>query len=359
MPNIVFFIYNISAVGGTERVASVIINELAKRNYNIHVLGLYGDPAKVFFPFEPNVKVTSLHIDTMKGIRKILYSHHKIRQFVNSNHIDSFVTVESIMATYSVPALAFTGIRHIVWEHFNFKVNLGIPARSFARQLALCFADRIITLTTRDIQFWKQGSWYQHAQLVHIPNPMFLEEQQMNDNPSKTVISVGRLTFQKGFDQLVDAWRALPVELRKEWKLLIIGDGEVRPDLERKITEHGIGDSVELVGATKAVFTYFQEASIYCLSSRFEGLPMVLLEALAFHLPIVAFDCDTGPEELIEDGKNGILVEAGNVKKLSQSLAALMQDDDLRGRMRTYKSQRLHSLELGGIMEQWGQVFTK
>ena len=356
MPNIVFFIYNISAVGGTERVASVIINELAKRNYNVHVLGLYGDPGKIFFPFEPNVKVTSLHIDDLKGIRKILYSQHKIRQFVNSNHIDTFVTVESIMATYSVPSLAFTGIRHIVWEHFNFKVSLGIAARSLARQLALCFADGIVTLTARDIQFWKKGAWYRHADLVHIPNPMFLEEQKVNEDPSKTVISVGRLTFQKGFDLLVEAWGGLPDGLRKEWKLLIIGDGEDKPLLEKKIADLGIGDSVELVGATKAVFAYFEKASVYCLSSRFEGLPMVLLEALAFHLPIVAFDCDTGPEELIENGQNGILVEAGNVNQMAQSLTALLEDDDLRQRMRNYKSQRLHALELGGIIAQWGQV---
>lgn len=356
MPNIVFFIYNISAVGGTERVASVIINELAKRDFNVHVLGLYGDPEKIFFPFEPNVRVTSLHIENLKGIRKILYSQHKIRQFVNNNHIDTFVTVESIMATYSVPSLAFTGIRHVVWEHFNFKVSLGIAARSLARQLALCFADSIVTLTARDIQFWKQGAWYRRAKLAHIPNPMFLEEQKINENPSKTVISVGRITFQKGFDLLVDAWGQLPASLRNEWKLLIIGDGEEKPALERKITELGVGDSVELVGATKAVFAYFEAASIYCLSSRFEGLPMVLLEALAFHLPIVAFDCDTGPEELIEQGENGILVEAGNVGKLSQSLATLMNDDALRGRMRNYKSQRLHTLELGGIIAQWSQV---
>lgn len=356
MPNIVFFIYNISAVGGTERVASVIINELAQRNYNVHVLGLYGDPGQIFFPFEPNVRVTSLHIDDMKGVRKILYSQHRIRQFVNSNHIDTFVTVESIMATYSVPSLAFTGIRHVVWEHFNFKVSLGIAARSFARQLALCFADRIVTLTARDIQFWEQGGWLRRAQLVHIPNPMFLEEQKVNESPSKTVISVGRITFQKGFDLLADAWGGLPAELRKEWKLLIIGDGEDKPLLEKKITELGIGDSVELVGATKAVFSYFEKASVYCLSSRFEGLPMVLLEALAFHVPIVAFDCDTGPEELIENGQNGILVEAGNVKKLSYSLASLMENDDLRRRMRNYKSQKLHTLELGGIVEQWTRV---
>lgn len=356
MPNIVFFIYNISAVGGTERVASVIINELAKRNYNVHVLGLYGDPGKIFFPFEPNVKVTSLHIDDLKGVRKILYSQHKIRQFVNSNPIDTFVTVESIMATYSVPSLAFTGIRHVVWEHFNFKVSLGLAGRSLARQLALCFADRIVTLTARDLQFWQQGAWYHHAQLVHISNPMFLEEQKLNENPSKTVIAVGRFTFQKGFDLLVDAWGALPAELRKEWKLLIIGDGEDKPLIEKKITELGIEESVELMGATKAVFTYFEKASIYCLSSRFEGLPMVLLEALAFHLPIVAFDCDTGPGEVIEDGQNGILVEAGNVNKMAQSLAFLMEDDDLRRRMRNYKSQKLHTLELGGIVDQWIRV---
>lgn len=114
---------------------------------------------------------------------------------------------------------------------------------------------------------------------------------------------------------MVDAWGLLPPQLRREWKLLIIGDGEAKPLLEKKIEELGIGDSVELVGATNAVFSYFESVSVYCLSSRFEGLPMVLLEASAFRLPIVAFDCDTGPGELVEDNRNGMLVEAGEVNK--------------------------------------------
>lgn len=356
MPNIAFFIYNISSVGGTERVASIIINELAKRNYNIWILSLNGDPNDIFFPFEPNVKITSLHMDDIKGIKKLLNTQRRIRQWLNNNRIDTFITIESNMAIHSVPSLAFTGIRHVVWEHFNFKISLGKKSRPLARQLSLCFADRIVTLTARDLQFWKQGAWYRNAQLTHIPNPMFLEEHKVSENPSQTVIAVGRLTFQKGFDLLVDAWALLPAQIRKEWKLLIIGDGEARPFLEEKITALGIGNSVELRGATKTVFPYFEMASLYCLSSRFEGLPMVLLEALAFHLPIVAFDCDTGPGELIEDGLNGILVESGNVNKMAQSLAALMNDENLRERMRAYKSQRLSSLELGTIVEQWDHI---
>lgn len=356
MPNIVFFIYNISSVGGTERVASVIINELAKRKYNIHVLSLNGDPGNIFFPLEPNVNITSLYLDDVKGVKKALHSQRKIRQMVNSNRIDTFVTIESNMAIHSVPSLAFTGVRHVVWEHFNFKVSLGIASRSLARQLSLFCADKIITLTARDRQFWESGAWYRNAQVSHIPNPMFLEEQIVNEDSSQTVISVGRLTFQKGFDLLVDAWSQVPPKLRKKWKLLIIGDGEAKPLLEKKIAELALGDSVELVGATRQVFKYFEKASIYCLSSRFEGLPMVLLEALAFHLPIVAFDCDTGPEELIEDGRNGILVEAENTKKMAQSLTTLMADDALRERMRNHKSQRLPNLELSHIVQQWSDI---
>jgi glycosyltransferase involved in cell wall biosynthesis len=353
MPNIVFFIYNIAAVGGTERVASIIINELARKNYNIHVLGLYGDPDKIFFPFEPSVKVTSLHIENLKGVKKIVHSIGRIRAFVNSNHIDTFVTVESIMATYSVPALTMTGIKHVVWEHFNFKVDLGIPARSFARQLALVFADKVVTLTARDVKFWEQGAWYRKAQLVNIPNPMFLEMRDVPETSSKTVISVGRLTAQKGFDLLIDAWHEISEEQRAEWKLLIIGDKAL---LEKKITGYHLENSVDLIGATKEVFAYFEQASVYCLSSRFEGLPMVLLEAMAFRLPIVAFDCDTGPEELIETGKNGLLVEPGNVSGLAQSLASLMSNDSLRADMRTYQSKNIKLLSLPSIIQQWQKV---
>lgn len=153
MPNIAFFIYNITLVGGTERVASVIVNELAKRNYNIHLLSLNGNPSDVFFPLEPNVNVTSLHMDKVNGVQKVLRSRRRIRKLVKNYSIDTFITVESNMAIHSVPSLAFTGVRHVVWEHFNFKVSLGLASRSLARQLSLCFADRIVTLTARDTHF--------------------------------------------------------------------------------------------------------------------------------------------------------------------------------------------------------------
>lgn len=358
MSSIVFFIHNISSVGGTERIFLGIINELAKRNHNIHLLGLRGNPSKIFFPLEPNVNVISLHLDDTKRILKVPYTQRRIRQLVNSNQIGTFVTIESNMVIHSIPALAFTGVRHVVWEAFNFRVSLGVASRSLARQLSLCFAHTIVTQTARDKTFWEQGAWYRRAKLTHISNPIFLEEQEVSENPSKTVISVGRLSRQKGFDLLIDAWYQLPVRLRDEWRLLIIGDGEDRMLLEKKIAELGIGESVELVGATKAVFMYFEKASVYCLSSRFEGLPMVLLEALAFHLPIAAFDCDTGPKELIEDGRNGILVEPGNVSKMALSLAALMEDESLRASMRNYKSQRLPLLKLDTIIDQWNQILS-
>ena len=120
---------------------------------------------------------------------------------------------------------------------------------------------------------------------------------------------MGRFKYQKGFDMLVDAFAGV-AERHPDWRLRIVGHGHLREPLQERIDALGLGDSVELAGPTDDVPGEMARASIYALSSRFEGFPLVLIEAMSKGMAIAAFDCPTGPAEIIDDHRNGLLVPA-------------------------------------------------
>ena len=324
MKNICFLIGSISHTGGTERVTSLIANELSKHSYNVSILSLI-DGGTSFFTLQDRIKTYYLYPYKVSFKSKFFGTIWKIRNFVRQHEIDTFIVVDSISCIFSVPALYGSKANHICWEHFNFNVNLGVRSRDIGRNLAARYCDYVVTLTTRDKEIWEQGLKNIKANIIPIANPTPYED--INHTPSleyKTVLAIGRLTYQKGFDLLIDAW-ALVCETNFDWILRIVGSGEDEQDLKRQTKNLGIEDRVDFVSATKNIEKYFKTSSYYCLSSRFEGLPMVMLEAQAFGLPIIAFDCDTGPSELV-DSNNGILVEKDNIYQLSAALIESMTD---------------------------------
>ncbi|SLJ83939.1 glycosyltransferase family 4 protein [Psychrobacter sp. DAB_AL43B] len=328
MKKICFLIGNLNNSGGTERVTTLIANELAKMNYNIFIISFKGDK-EPFFELDDSIKIYSLYSDSISFKTNFFGVIWKLRSFIKNNKVDTLIVVDSISCIFSVPALYRLKINHICWEHFNFNINLGVRSRDLGRKLAARYCDYIITLTQRDKELWEQGLKNIQAKLVPIANPTPYENT--NHIPSleyKTVLAMGRLTYQKGFDLLIDAW-AVVCKTNLDWTLRIVGSGEDEENLKQQAKNFSIEDRVNFVPATKNVETHYTTSSFYCLSSRFEGLPMVLLEAQAFGLPIVAFDCDTGPSELV-NSKNGMLVEKENIQQLSTALIALMNNSKLQ-----------------------------
>ena len=164
-------------------------------------------------------------------------------------------------------------------------------------------------------------------------------------------MAVGRLTHIKGFDMLLEAW----VQVHKvmpDWKLKIVGEGEDRAKLTHFIKENELTNSVALVGNTDDVGQYYEQAEIFCLSSRFEGFPMVLLETLAFGLPVVSFDCDTGPAEVLED-TGSILVAPNDVNLFASSLIDLMEDGKKRKTISLKSKQKAVIYQPENIISQW------
>ena len=354
MRKVCFLIGNLSSSGGTERVTTLIANELAKQDaYHISILSLV-DGKTPFFDLNQLISIHSLYDKKISFKSNFISAVWKIRKFLQEYEIDTLIVVDTISCIFTVPALIGLKVKHICWEHFNFSNNNGLKLRDFSRKLAVKYCDYVITLTEKDKNIWVKNLKNINAHIINIPNPcpFFIQKYKQEKN-KKIVLAVGRLTHVKGFDMLLEAWVEV-VKIVPEWKLKIVGDGEDRLRLSDFINCNNLIDHVDLVGNTNNIDKYYESADIFCLSSRFEGFPMVLLEAQAFGLPVVAFNCDTGPAEIIENNVNGLLVESGNIIGLTNSLLELINLSNIQyGKMSSKAVENSARYSVNSIIKQW------
>ena len=191
-----------------------------------------------------------------------------------------------------------------------------------------------------------------------IPNPLALpayRDRANAYNRDKTVIGMGRLTHQKGFDLLLQAFSVIALK-HHDWSLVIWGEGDLRGELEGLRDELGLHGRVSFSGWTGAPFEEMRRAGLFVLSSRYEGFPNVLCEAMACGLPVVSFDCPSGPSQIIRDGVDGILVPPDDVHALASVMDHLMEDHSERARLAT------HAVDVGArfgvekVMGMWEAV---
>ena len=210
---------------------------------------------------------------------------------------------------------------------------------------------RFVVLTQDDRRNWGAGE-----NIRVIGNPVNFHPERPAPLDSRVVLSVGRLTYQKGLDRLLEAWK-IAVAAAPGWTLVLAGDGELRGALTRQAESLGISDSVRFAGNVSDMAACYRSASLVALSSHYEGLPMVLLEAQAFGVPAVSFDCQCGPGEIIRDGVDGLLVKEGDVPALALALQRMMLDDALRLRMGAAAYEGARRWAPDTIMQQWTSLF--
>ncbi|MCF9034808.1 glycosyltransferase family 4 protein [Acinetobacter nectaris] len=329
MKKIGFFISNLNHSGGTERVTSLIANQFAKSGFSVVIISLSGGD-EPFFELDPSINICSLYSQKVSFKKHFIDCIRKLRSMIKKEQLTSLVVVDSILCVFSVPALSFLKVKHICWEHFNFNVDLGVKMRSIGRKLAAQYCTTIVTLTNKDKQLWEKGISNIKADIIVIPNPLPYQTIDHRPNLSnKIVLAVGRLTYQKGFDLLLSAWSNV-CKTDKEWRLKIVGSGEDEQKLKQQAIDLNIVHRVEFIPATKNIEKYYKEASFFCMSSRFEGFGMVLIEAQSFGLPIVSFDCDCGPSDIIKDNINGLLVNSLNGYDLYKNIMKIIDIDKMK-----------------------------
>lgn len=211
--------------------------------------------------------------------------------------------------------------------------------------------DRFVTLTREDMGYWPDVPG-----IEAIPNAVPFEAPAAADLSQRKVLAVGRLSHQKGFDRLIEAWRDA-VAANPGWTLEIVGSGELHDELKRQIEENGVADSVVMTSGCSDMPAKYREASILAMTSRYEGLPMALIEGQACGLPIVAMDCKCGPRDVVTDGSDGFITPQGDTATFADRLSQLMSDADLRVRMGAEARRQAKRFDPDKIMTRWMEIF--
>jgi glycosyltransferase involved in cell wall biosynthesis len=215
--------------------------------------------------------------------------------------------------------------------------------------------DALAVLTETDrrdyVALFRSGA----PRVVLLPNAVPALDGGRADPTRKTVVAAGRLTRQKGFDRLIPAWSQV-ARAHPDWRLEIYGSGPEGRALQQLVSQHGLSGTVRLMGRTKRLGHAFSNASIFVLSSRREGLPMVILEAMSKGLPVVSFDCPTGPAEIVVDDYNGVLVPDGDIPALTRALRRLVEDDEQRARLGSGALETAARYDVEAIGKQWAEL---
>jgi len=240
----------------------------------------------------------------------------------------------------------------VAQEHMNFAAHKPVNRRELTRIYRQ--VDAAVMLTEGDREAFRAAAG-PGANLAVIPNGVPAAAGGRASLESPTIVAVGRLTHQKGFERLVEAFAEVaPVHPR--WRLRICGAGPRRARLEQQIADLGLEGVVTLPGQLQQVERELHDASIFALSSRFEGLPMALIEAMSVGLPVVAFDCPTGPREVIEHGRSGLLVPEGDVSALALALLELIEDEPRRRALADGALARSRDFAIDAIAPRWSEL---
>lgn len=273
-------------------------------------------------PYRLDDKVELLSMDssfTILNFNNII----KLRRILKVIKPEAVVTVATPLVRVSAPAIIGLGIRNIAWEHFN--LYAGSKIGSCWKWLSTYCVDKTVVLCEDDAVNYRK---VKASNIMVIPNFSSIgEEYEPSDCRSKTLLAVGRHSTQKGFDMLIRAWAKVDA---KDWTLKIVGSGHLYDENLKLVEELGVVQNIIFQDATPDIVSEYRNASCFVLSSRYEGLVMVLIEARMMGLTCVSFDCPTGPREIIRDTVDGFLVPPEDVDALAAKLSEVLAYDNLK-----------------------------
>ena len=378
--NLLYCIPHLYNSGGMERVLTQKVNWLAAHtDYTITIVTTEPTPtgmSDIYFPLDKRVKVVALNVDFNADYHKCLFSKwlgHTRRMRLYRQKLTDYILREKIDLCISLcgKEIAFLNqlpCRTIAESHFAKEQRTqllmanhsgwfwALLGRVRTRQLvqAVKPLERLVVLTEADKAAWEKAGC---TNVTVIPNPCMLDNCQLSTIHSqfpKTVLAVGRLHEQKGFDLLLQAWK--PIEKTySDWSLRIVGEGPKRAELEALIRTLGL-KNVCLAGRAENVAKEYAAASLFVLSSRYEGFSLVLAEAMWCGTPCVSFDCPHGPAELLADDR-GWLVPNGDIAELTAQIAyALSHPEEALKRAQKAQSFAQTTYSEAAIMPQWVQL---
>jgi glycosyltransferase involved in cell wall biosynthesis len=375
-------IYTISTTaakgGGMERVV------VQKANYMADVFGHEviiittdhkGQPS--FYPFSPKIRHIELDLNYLGLVneKNFLKSYLQYRKKLREHRslLEEILMKEKadIVVSMSRDEKEFLykikdGSKKILESHRCLKPRAKIEFRratSWLQRARILYRlrhdsylpvhyDRFIVLTEEDKQFWLEK-----PNVEVVPNPLPFTTEQHADYSAKRILTIGRISFDKGIDRLLDIWERVASDF-PDWKLSLVGD-VVDNQLLDRINASEFRQSIEILPPTPHIFEEYISSSIYVMTSRFEGLPMVLLEAVACGLPIVSYAFKCGPRDVIRDGEDGFLVSEDDADTFVEKLSLLMANDALREQMGLQAKINSDRFSMKNVMNHWNELFMR
>lgn len=379
-----YVLHNAYAGGGTVRTTLSMANALAERGHDVEVASVVQRRQQPLFRVGPGVRLVSLtgirprtghpgtpgnalRWATRVALRRtkstlahpldprcasLTLAHDRaLRRYLRAQD-DCVVISTRLTLNLALAAMRTDRQVAVAQEHNHLTRHESLRAEYAERYGAL---DALTVLTEGDAAAYRpvlDGV----CPVVVVPNAL-PHGTVLRHSPLSAPVAVaaGLLTHRKGFDLLIDAWRSV-ASARPDWRLRIYGRGEEREALQARVEAAGLSDVVSLEGFSTGLDARLDEASLFVLSSRREGMPMVVLEAMAAGLPVVAFDCPTGPAELLDGGRCGVLVPPGDSAALADGILRVVNDPAEQRRLAGAASARAHSFDLGVTAARWESV---
>ncbi|MEU9209409.1 glycosyltransferase [Streptomyces sp. NPDC048415] len=370
----VFFVSNsVNELGGVTSWSHQMARLFTERGHRVHVVGIT-EPAvaqelgEVPYPTTTLYDVHPPRVAPVRGLRgRLDVAERRLRAeraagmreraakltaLLRAARPGAVVIVTQVWAMEWVELADTTGLTVIGMSHESFEYSKA-TSRFGRVQRHYKDVDRMLALTREDADRWI-GQGMNNASFM--PNPLPFMPDVPSPRTENVVVSVGRLHDQKGIDMLLDTWAEVAPH-HPEWRLRIYGSGEDEEILKKQCTALGLDASVEWMGRTSDVPGALRGGSVFVLSSRGEGFPLALMEAMATGLPCAAFDCAPGVHEIVHDGEDGLLAALGNTGELARRLDTLMSDKELRDTMGEAARANIQRYTTEEIVRRWEELF--
>lgn len=346
---LLYIVNGINGIGGLERVLSIKASYFADvLGYEVHIITLNEPDTKSFYKFSEHINVHRI-LAPGKGLVYIKAYIQNINQIVMAVNPDIISVCDDGLKGLYVPIWIKRRKAALIYErHASMRLN-NSKIYSLLMKLGGLLYDKVVVLTQYNL-----SEWLGNNQVV-IPNPISFVSKEKTTLKYKRIICVGSISYNKGYDLLIEAWRLI-VQDCPGWKIDIFGKGDTF-NYQKMIDDYHLQDSIHFRGPTDQVQKEMLHSSFLVLPSRSEGFGMVLIEAMACGLPCVAFDCPCGPRDIISNGENGILVPPENSALLAEGMKKMIFDVETLQKMSDYAFISVSNYLIEFIAAQWQKLF--
>ncbi len=359
---ILYLTPRINDEGGVARVLAIKTNYLIQNwGYDIAIGTQNNGNSNLFFDFNSNIHLFDVALPSNRFLLILEYKK-QVQKWIRSFQPDVIVVCDNGLKGFLFPLLVATKIPLVFEVHgskyneefshaSNWMASLSHNCKYKLRNFGAQKFDHFVALSKESAAEWN------NINPAIIANPLVFNSDLSSTNESKTVIFVGRHSHEKGIDRLLSIWKNVH-QKHPDWTLEIYGKTDASETYIKAAKQMKIDSSIRFFAPVIDIQNKYANASILVMTSRCEGFPMVLLEAMSCRLPVVAFDCPIGPRSILTNNNDGFLVEDGNSEVFTSQLNILIEDESLRKKMGSQAQENIQKYKVEDIMEQWNRFFT-